>query len=120
MRGVLTGIKRFILWDYSRATWQYDVMVGLILAFLFLTPRGWFRDQARLPRANKIAMLQGGHGTSVYWIDSALLTSIPEPQRLDKVREMLRARGETQTVVRLEPALDSEAETTGYIAFAHQ
>jgi len=21
-------LKRFILWDFPRATWQYDVMVG--------------------------------------------------------------------------------------------
>ena len=27
-------LKRFILWDYPRASWQYDVMVGVILAFL--------------------------------------------------------------------------------------
>ncbi len=45
---------------------------------------------------------------------------MPEPQRLDKVREMLRARGEAKNIVRLEPALDSEAETKGYIAFARQ
>ena len=38
-------LKRFILWDYPRASWQYDVMVGIILAFIFLTPREWFRDQ---------------------------------------------------------------------------
>jgi hypothetical protein len=45
--GFLTGLKRFILWDYPRAGWQYDLMVGLILAFIFLTPRDWFRDQTR-------------------------------------------------------------------------
>ena len=43
------GLKRFILWDYPRASWQYDVMVGVILAFIFLTPRSWFRDQPRTP-----------------------------------------------------------------------
>ena len=30
------GLKRFVLWDYARATWQYDVMVAIILAFIFL------------------------------------------------------------------------------------
>ena len=32
-------LKRFILWDFPRATWQYDVMVGIILAFIFLIDR---------------------------------------------------------------------------------
>ncbi len=120
MRAFFTGVKRFILWDYGRATWQYDVMVGVILAFLFLTPRAWFRDQIRIPGASRIAILQGAHGTNVYWVDAELLTSVPEADRLGKVREMLRARGETQNIVRLEPALDSEAETKGYIAFSRQ
>jgi hypothetical protein len=117
---VLNGLKRFILWDYSRATWQYDVMVGLIVAFLFLTPRAWFRDQPRIPGASRIAFLQGAHGTNVYWIDAELLASVSAPERLGKAHEMLRARGETQDVVRLEPALDSESETKGYIAFVRQ
>ena len=120
VRGLLTGLKRFVLWDYERATWQFDLMVALILAFLFLTPRSWFRDQPRIPGASKIAILQGARGTNVYWIDAELLTSIPEAQRLGKTREMLRARGELQTIVRLEPALDSESEIKGYIAFARQ
>ena len=50
-------LKRFILWDFPRASWQYDVMVGIILGFIFLTPRDWFRDQARIPNASSIAML---------------------------------------------------------------
>jgi hypothetical protein len=113
----LTGIKRFILWDYNRATWQYDVMVALILAFVFLTPRGWFNDQPRIPGASRIAILRA-HGANVYWIDAELLSGLPEAQRLAKAREMLRTRaGETHTLVRLEPALDSESEIKGYIAF---
>jgi hypothetical protein len=120
MRGLLTGVKRFVLWDYERATWQFDLMVALILAFLFLTPRSWFRDQPRIPGASRVAILQGAHGTNVYWIDAELLTSVPESQRLGKTRDLLRARGELQNIVRLEPALDSESAIKGYIAFARQ
>jgi hypothetical protein len=34
--------KKVILWSYGRTTWQYDVLCALILAFVFLTPKGWF------------------------------------------------------------------------------
>ena len=67
------GLKRFIFWDYARATWQYDVMVAIILAFIFLTPREKFGDQPRIPRASNIALLPGEHGSSMYWIDPELL-----------------------------------------------
>jgi CDP-diacylglycerol--glycerol-3-phosphate 3-phosphatidyltransferase len=31
-------------WTFERATWQYDVMVIVILAFVWLTPPGWIGD----------------------------------------------------------------------------
>jgi hypothetical protein len=31
-------------WTYERATWQYDLMVVAILAFVWLTPPDWLRD----------------------------------------------------------------------------
>ena len=31
-------------WTFDRATWQYDVMVIVILAFTWLTPPDWIGD----------------------------------------------------------------------------
>ncbi len=31
-------------WTYERATWQYDLMVVAILAFVWLTPPDWLGD----------------------------------------------------------------------------
>lgn len=31
-------------WTYERASWQYDVMVIAILAFVWLTPPDWLGD----------------------------------------------------------------------------
>jgi len=116
----LSGVaKRFVLWDYPRGGWQYDVMVGLILAFIFLTPRGWFRDQPRIPRASRIAALPAERGALIFWIEAELLEGVPEERRLRKAEDLLRFQtGEKQNLVRLEPVLDSEQEIKGYIAFA--
>ena len=35
-------------WAYERGTWQYDLIVIAILAFIFLTPRSWFSDRPTL------------------------------------------------------------------------
>src|ERR687887_236417 len=104
------GLKRFILWDYARASWQDDVMVAIILAFVFLTPRDWFRDQPRIPHASNVAMLPSEHGTSVFWIDPGLLSGSPEDQRVPALTQVLRNRtGNKQVVVtRVEPIYDSE------------
>ena len=120
------SLKRFILWDYHRASWQYDVMVGVILAFIFLTPRSWFRDQPRMPQASQVTLLGGGHGNDVLWIDPELLAGVPEDQRAQKLAGILKSRpeilkgrmGKTPAITQVEPILDSEGEVQGYWAFA--
>jgi hypothetical protein len=39
---------RGLFWTYERASWQYDVMVILILAFVWITPPGWLSDPMAL------------------------------------------------------------------------
>ena len=34
--------KKIAFWNYSRTSWQWDVLCVLILAFIFLTPKSWF------------------------------------------------------------------------------
>jgi hypothetical protein len=38
-------MKRFLLWSFDRGSIQYDVICGLILAFIFLTPGHAFDDR---------------------------------------------------------------------------
>ncbi len=116
---VLSGLRRFVLWDYTRATWQYDVMVAIILAFIFLTPRGWFRDQPRIPRASSVARLPANHGADVFWIEPQLLEGVPEAQKPGRSKEILGVyTGKALNVVRLEAIYNSEEELTGYMVFA--
>jgi hypothetical protein len=115
---VLSGLKRFVLWDYPRGGWQYDVMCILIVGFLFLTPRQWFRDQPRIPHAAQITSLPG-NGEAVFWVESELVSAIPEAQRLEQLGKVLTTRtGKRTELTRLEPIYDSEKEIKGYMAFA--
>lgn len=41
-------LTRSILWSYERGSWQYDLIVLAILAFIFLSPRAWFNDRPTL------------------------------------------------------------------------
>lgn len=113
-------LKRFILWDFPRASWQYDVMVGIILAFIFLTPRAWFRDQPRVPRVSNIVALPSDRGTSMFYVEPKTLEDTPETQWKAKVTsEIQKTTGDGRlTVIRVEPILNSEGERQGYMAFA--
>ena len=48
MAGLKQILSRTFFWSYERGTWQYDIAVVLILVFVWLTPRAWFRDQPQV------------------------------------------------------------------------
>lgn len=112
----MSGLQRFILWDYPRAGWQYDIMVGLILAFIFLTPRDWFRDQ---PKASNVVLVSAQHGANAFYIDPELLAGVPASERVARATELVNKSrsGKKQNVSRLEPIFDAEKEIKGYMAF---
>lgn len=35
-------VSRVLFWNYPRGGWQYDIVSGFILAFIFLTPKAIF------------------------------------------------------------------------------
>jgi hypothetical protein len=37
--GKIGALRKTLIWSYERGTTQYDIICGLILAFIFLTPR---------------------------------------------------------------------------------
>ncbi len=47
MSSALTTIRRIILWDYERGTWQYDALVALIVGTVILVPGSFFGDRDR-------------------------------------------------------------------------
>jgi hypothetical protein len=115
-------LKRFIFWDYPRGSRPYDLIVAVILAFIFLTPRDWFHDQPRIPKASSIAMLPAENGSLPFFVDAELLKNTPENQRVPKLTELLQNRtgNKRLNIIRVEPILDSEGELQGYMAFARQ
>lgn len=48
IRGMITLpgriLWRALFWTYDRTTWQYDIMVIAVLAFVWLTPPAWLHD----------------------------------------------------------------------------
>ena len=49
-RSAAQVLKSYFYWTYSRGSFNYDVMVTLILAFIFITPLVWdFGDQPAVP-----------------------------------------------------------------------
>ena len=50
MTSVRAASRRIFVWSYGRGTIQYDIICVLILAFIFLVPRGCFLKNSAGPR----------------------------------------------------------------------
>jgi len=72
MRGVWTTIRDYILWSYERGTIQYDVMVSLILLFVFVSPY-WINYKDRPvehnPHRTGVVVSPDGQGGFIYQIE---------------------------------------------------
>ena len=108
--------QRLVFWDFPRASWQYDVVVGIILLFIFVTPRAWFQD---LPRASSVVLMSSLHGVNRVFIATDLLSSVPDKERPTRAEALIRQRtGKWWHVVRVEPIRDEAAqEIKGFIAY---
>ncbi|MEZ5353690.1 MAG: hypothetical protein R2762_13710 [Bryobacteraceae bacterium] len=115
--GFFAGLKRFVLWDYARATWQYDVMVGLILAFIFFTPRHIFGDQ---PRPRQVMLLSTHQETSTFLVEPELVSGFDGTARDAELQRLIRSQAGNRDRVlqRVETVFDKEEkELRGYIVY---
>jgi hypothetical protein len=111
----MSALGRFIFWDYPRGGWQYDLMVAIILAFIFLTPREVFRDQ---PKPASIYMLPSEESGGAYFVETRLLDGVAPADLAARATALVNARFKThQTVIRVEPIRDSEDDIIGYTAY---
>ncbi len=110
------GWARLIFWDFPRASWQYDVVVGLILVFIFATPRSWFHDQQK---ESTLVLLSSHNGFDQVFIAPDLLMNTPKDQQVARAHDLIRRRtGKFRNVVRVEPIRDVAAhELKGFIAY---
>jgi hypothetical protein len=73
MSPVWRTLRGYIFWSHDRGTLHYDVMVTLILFFVFLSPY-WinFKDKTveRNPHRTGVAVLPDGKGGLIYQIDA--------------------------------------------------
>lgn len=94
---VKRGFVRAVFWSYERGSWQYDVIVLAIVAFIFLSPRSWFQDRPTLQltdlRHNQ-GFVEVAHGkdTASYLVDARLVEAQAPQKPEDAIREILRQR----------------------------
>jgi len=118
-------LKRIFFWNYERGTWPYDLIVLAIVAFVFLTPRNWFHDQAEtstVPAAAAIPCESDATSPQVLRckVNAALLTPRQaSPQLQEKahdvlLRNALPLKDKTFQITQIEPVLGRDGGVLYY------
>ena len=114
MRSVWQFLGRILFWRYDRGTVPYDLLVIVIVAFVFLSPRRWFHDQPDIVTPSQqtpVVCLAEGTSTAKLRcrVDASLLPRSERPPELqERVHELLRTRaaelkGRTFAIEQIQP-----------------
>jgi hypothetical protein len=109
-------IRSYIWWTHRRGSIHYDVMVSIILLFIFLAPH-WvnFNDKPteRMPHQTGVVVLPDGSGF-VYQVDASAVTGADDAAiRRDLARVIEPIAGEID-VQRYEALKDRRGQVATY------
>jgi hypothetical protein len=119
-------LKSYFYWTYQRGTFHYDVMVTLILLFIFITPHLWDygdRPASAAGLSHPIQVVGDGERGVIVSL-SASDVNIPDGATNGEVKRALRhaiepVTGDAVFVERWETAKDSEGNLVWKI-WAHR
>src|ERR1700692_3525186 len=90
MKKMWETIKGYVWWPRSRGSFHYDVMVTLILLFIFVSPYFInYKDKPaeRLPRPKSVLVIPDGTNGFIFRVDARDVKGTnPEEQQADLLR----------------------------------
>ena len=116
MRRFWKIVKSYIWWGYSRGSVHYDVMVTLILLFIFLTPRDVFRDKPveRRPHQSEVVVQPDGKDGFIYEVDAAAVTGKSDDEVRNNLLSVIEPISGEVEIVGYEAVKDSRGRITSY------
>lgn len=116
MNSIWRTIRGYVLWSYERGTLHYDIMVTLILAFVFLSPH-WinFKDKPieRVPHQTGVLITPDGKGGFVYQIDASAVAG-KEDALHDQLEQIIEPISGAVAISRVEEVRDGKGRLQSY------
>jgi len=117
MTTIWRTIRGYILWSYERGTIQYDVMVTLILLFVFLSPL-WlnYNDKPidRNPHPTGVAVMPDGRGGFIYQIDGSAVTGTVDSVVQQQLLRVIEPISGEVSITKIDTVKDRAGHVTAY------
>ena len=115
-------LKGYVWWTSPRGSIHYDVVVTLILAFIFLTPH-WvnFRDKPveRSPHQTEVVVQQEGDGF-LYKVDAAAVKGDSDADIRESLARIIEPVAGYVTIDRYEAVRDNKQNVVAYKVWGHR
>lgn len=116
-------LKSYLFWTYDRGSFHYDVMVTVILLFIFLAPRFIdFKDQPTVPVAhlNQLIVTPDAHNGLIFQADAASVDAQDAGMVRANFQRVIRPVAGTVTIDKVEPVRDATGHIVAYRAWARK
>jgi hypothetical protein len=117
MNGVFRTIRSYVLWQHERGTLHYDIMVTLILIFVFFSPRVInFNDKpaVRDPHLRDVLVTPDAQGGLVYQISASAITPGDDQSVRDQLLRIIKPISGEVSIVSYEPVADGKGHVQTY------
>lgn len=117
IKGVWPTIRSYILWQHERGTLHYDIMVTLILIFIFFSPRVInFNDKPESLNRHPtgVVVSSDGAGGLVYQIEASNVTAGDESALRDQLLRVIEPISGDVSITRYEPVSDNKGRVKEY------
>jgi hypothetical protein len=121
MKGVFRTIRSYILWQHERGTLHYDIMVTLILIFIFFSPRIINFNDKPVPRAlhqSDVVVTADAQGGLVYQIPAGAITPGDDQSLRDQLLRVIKPISGAVTIVSYEAVDDGKGHVQSYKVLA--
>ena len=123
MSTIWRTIRGYILWSYERGSLHYDVMVTLILLFVFVSPYFInFKDKPVERNAHPIGLviIPNQQGGFIYQIPSSAVNSHSETEIPAQLEHIIEPVSGAVTITRYEAVKDANGHVQSYKVWAEK
>ena len=117
MNGVWRTIRSYILWQHERGTLHYDIMVTLILIFVFFSPRVInFNDKPVLrdPHLTDVVVTSDAQGGLFYQISAGAITPADAQSVRNQLLHIIQPISGEVSIVNYEAVPDRKGKVQSY------
>jgi hypothetical protein len=123
MNAVWRTIRGYILWQYERGTLHYDIMVTLILVFIFLSPRVInFNDKpiSRNPHPTEVVVTAQTDGRLFFQVAANAVKAGDDSSVRQQLLHIIEPISGAVSIVSYEPVSDHKGNIQSYKVVAER